>query len=834
MRRIILLLTIFCASLTAKAQFGAGGGGGSSILGKISGTVIDSVTKKPVDYATISVFKSGGKVPINGVLTDEKGNFKLDNIKSGSYKITISFLGYQTKTIDPVTTSASKPDANMGSIILPPSARALKEVQVVGQQALVENKIDKIVYNAEKDLTAAGGTATDLLSKVPLVAVDINGNVSVRGDNNVRVLINGKPSGATAASLSDVLKSIPSSQIKTIEVITSPSAKYDAEGSAGIINIITKQSNVSGLSGGVNTAVGTRQNNGNLNLNYNKNRFNFNTNIGGNASWPQNTTNGSTYQNFKHPELSTSSVGTGRLTRHALVGSVGAGYQFNGFNSLNTTFKFNQITFGNTSINDVTSAHPYSSNSLSNNKIDGFDWNLDYTHKFKKEGSEISFSTQWSHNSGITDYTNIYTAELPNIKNNIDGKSNEYTAQFDYVLPINKMFKLEAGGKSIFRRINSTSDFYSYTNNEFVINPATSNVYKYNQNVLAGYSVLTTTLPKGWSLLTGFRLENTDIHGEPFNVNQSLPPFDQNYNTYVPSLTVQKKLNASNTLKLGYSKRITRPSLQFLNPFVNQSNILAQQVGNPTLSPEVSQTIELGLNSFIKTSIVNVSVYYKRTSGLIEGIADTITVKTIDPISGLEKSQGGTRTTFQNVGNNNSFGGSFFGTINPIKAITIIGSVNAYTYKPDPTGLFLKDQTQNGTYIQYGGFLRASATLPNNFIAESFVFGSSSRRTIQGQTPTFSILGFGVKKQFMQKKMSVGVNIISPFAEYKGFNSKTEGADFRQTTSFQLPFRSYGVTFSYSFGKLSFSQPKKSGVNNDDMKQGDQGMGGGGAPAGGR
>jgi outer membrane receptor protein involved in Fe transport len=832
MRRIILLLIIFCASFTAKAQFGVGGGGGSSILGKIAGTVIDSVTKKPVDYATISLFKSGAKTPINGVLTDEKGNFKLDNIKAGSYKISISFLGYKTKTIDPGTTTAGKPDANLGSVILPPSARALKEVQVVGQQALIENKIDKIVYNAEKDLTAAGGTATDLLSKVPLVAVDINGNVSVRGDNNVRVLINGKPSGATAASLSDVLKSIPASQIKTIEVITSPSAKYDAEGSAGIINIITKQSNVSGLSGGINTAVGTRQNNGNLNLNYNKNRFNFNTNIGGNASWPQNTLTSSTYENFKNPELSTSSVGTGRLTRHALVGSVGAGYQFNGFNSLNTTFKFNQISFGNTSINDVTSAHPYSSNSVSNNKIDGFDWNLDYTHKFKKEGSEISFSTQWSHNSGITDYTNKYTAELPNIKNNIDGKSNEYTAQFDYVLPINKMFKLEAGGKSIFRRINSTSDFYDFVNKDFVLSTANSNVYKYNQNVFAGYSVLTTTLPKGWSLLTGFRLENTDIHGEPFNVEQDLKPFDQNYNTYVPSLTIQKKLNASNTLKLGYSKRITRPSLQFLNPFVNQSNILAQQVGNPTLNPEVSQTIELGLNSFIKTSIVNVSVYYKRTSGLIEGIADTITVKTIDPISGLEKSQGGTRTTFQNVGNNNSFGGSFFGTINPIKAITIIGSVNAYTYRPDPTGRFLKDQSQNGTYIQYGGFLRATATLPNNFIAESFVFGSSSRRTIQGQTPTFSILGFGVRRQFMQKKMSVGVNIISPFAEYKGFNSKTEGADFRSTSSFQLPFRSYGVTFSYSFGKLSFSQPKKSGVNNDDMKQGDQGMGGG-APAGG-
>ncbi|MEO7214813.1 outer membrane beta-barrel family protein [Mucilaginibacter sp.] len=823
MRRIILLLIIICASFTANAQFGVGGGGGSSILGKIAGTVIDSLTKKPVDYATISVFKSGGTVPINGVLTDEKGNFKLDNVKSGSYKITISFLGYKTKTIDPVITSASKPDANLGSLILPPSARALKEVQIVGQQALIENKIDKIVYNAEKDLTAAGGTATDLLSKVPMVSVDINGNVSVRGDQNVRVLINGKPSGATSASLADVLKSIPADQIKSIEVITSPSAKYDAEGSAGIINIITKQKNVSGLSGGISGGVGTRQNNGNANINYNKNRFNLNANIGGNASWPQTSiTNFEQYFENNGNVTSIITNGESKLKRHALIGSVGAGYQFNGFNSLNTTFKFNQITFGTTGSSTTEAFNPYTSITNSDNKIDGFDWNIDYTHKFKKEGHEIDFSTQWSHNTGIQAYQNLYSGVYQSVKNNIDGKNNEYTFQIDYTLPINKVFKLEAGGKTIFRRLRSVSDYYSYVNNEFIYNNTLSNQYNYNQTVVAGYSVLTITLPKQWSILAGLRLENTDIAGEPISATQSLTPFDQNYNTWVPSLTFQKKITASNTLKLGYSKRITRPSLQFLNPFENRSNPQNYQQGNPTLSPEVSQTIELGLNSFIKTSIVNLSVYYKRTSGLIEGITDTVSNQTY------------TLTKFQNVGNNNSFGGSFFGTINPIKALTIIGSINGFTYKPNPTGRFVNQQSQNGTYVMFNGFLRATATLPSNFIAEAFAFGSSSRRSIQGSQPAFSILGFGVRRQFMQKKASLGLNIINPFSEYKYFKSSTTSPGFRQTSSFALPFRSYGITFSYSFGKLSFSQPKKSGVNNDDLKQGDQGMGGGGAPAGGR
>ena len=207
-KRILILIVIFCAAISAKAQLGVGGGG-PSIVGRISGTVIDSVTKKPLDYATVSIFRSGGKVPMNGVLTDEKGNFKLDGIHPGKYKITIAFVGYPTKTIDPVTTTPAKPDFGMGIVKIAPSTRTLKEVSIVGQTPLVESRIDKIVYNAEKDLTSAGGNATDVLQKVPLVNVDINGNVSIRGDGNVRVLINGKPSGAMSASLSDVLKTIP-------------------------------------------------------------------------------------------------------------------------------------------------------------------------------------------------------------------------------------------------------------------------------------------------------------------------------------------------------------------------------------------------------------------------------------------------------------------------------------------------------------------------------------------------------------------------------------------------------------------------------------------------
>ncbi|MDO3642644.1 TonB-dependent receptor [Mucilaginibacter sp. L3T2-6] len=831
MKRFYIIIAILCSFITAQAQIGLSGGGGPAIVGKISGTLIDSLTKKPVDYASVSLYRSGGKAPITGVITDEKGEFKLDNIKPGSYKITFTFIGYPDKVIDPVTTTAGKPDNNLGTVLFAPSAKVLKEVQVTGQAALIENKIDKIVYNAEKDITSAGGNATDLLGKVPLVTVDINGNVSVRGDQNVRVLINGKPSGATSTSLSDVLKAIPAAQIKSIEVITSPSAKYDAEGSAGIINIITKSKNVSGISGQVSAAVGTRQNNGNFNLNYSKNRFNFSANLGGNLTWPQTSITSFDQQiDLDTVHTHTTSNGTSRVTRHATNSSLSAGYEFNAYNSITSSFKlldFNFNTNGNTSFQSAT---PYNNHLFQHNEFSNFDWNLDYTHKYKLEGEELDLSTQWSHGSGITNFTNTYSGVFDDLQNNLNGKNNEYTVQLDYTLPISKTLKLEAGGKSIFRRINSTSNYFNDTNNsgDFTFNPLLSNIYKYNQNVYAGYTVFTITLPKKWSVMAGVRDENTDIKGEPINESQALSPFTQNYNTFVPSLTIQKALNAKQTIKLAYSKRITRPSLQFLNPFVNQVNIQSQTQGNPRLNPEISQTVELDYNAFIGTSILNLSGYYKHTDNLIENIARPISV-IVDGIA-----QGGTLTTFQNIGSNNSFGGNVFGTINPFKALTIIMSVNAYTYKPDPSGVFHLDQTQNGTYIQYGGFARASLTLPKDYVAEAFVFGNSPRHTIQGTTPTFSILGIGAKKQFMQKRLAIGVNVIEPFSEYKSFNSNLESPGFKQSSKFQMPFRSYGLTFSYSFGKLNFSNPnqQKKGLN-DDLKQGDQGMGGGGAQGGG-
>lgn len=836
MKRLFLLFIIFSSVLTAKAQMGVGGG--STTVGKISGTLVDSISKKPLDYASVALLRAGGKTPLNGVLTDDKGNFKLDGVKPGNYRLRVTYVGYPDKFVENVVTTDSHPDKNMGNIQVASSSKALKEVAITGTAALVENKIDKIVYNAEKDLTAAGGNASDVLQKVPLVAVDLNGNVSLRGDQNVRVLINGKPSGATSANLADVLKTIPADQIKSIEVITSPSAKYDAEGSAGIINIITKQKNMSGFSGSVSGGIGTRQNNGNINLNYSKNRFSLSLNAGGNLTWPQ--TSLSTFNNeIQHDTVhfANNSSGSTYLKRHGGIGNVSANYDFNAFNTIHTNIRLNQGGFdpnSNTQNNYINYTHPdsnrtYNSNNVGHNSFGGFDWNLDFTHKFKKEGHELDISTQWSHSKIVTNFENQYTGDLPvyldNLKNNIDGLNNEYTLQVDYTNPISKVLKLEVGGKEIIRRINSTSDVFDpqpVHSGNFVFDPAQSSTYNYNQNVTAGYSVFTITLPKSFTILAGVRDEVTSIDGAATSLTQTnLPPVNQTYNTFIPSFTIQKQLTTTQTIKLSYSKRITRPSLQFLNPYVNSSNQTAQTEGNPKLAAEVSQSIELGYTTFIKSSVINASLYYRHIGNVIENI-----------VGGLNTQ--GTLSTFQNATENNSFGGSFFGSINPIKILTFRASVNVYTYHPTPYAQYQEDFSQLGTYVQYNAFAMAELDLKSGFIAQVFAVENSPRHTIQGTSPSFSILGAGVRKQFLNKKASIGINTLEPFNKYKHFDTHTVSPGLNQSSTFAFPFRSVGLTFSYSFGKVTFSNPQQSkkGVNNDDMKQGDSNSPGG-APAGG-
>ncbi|MGB4775312.1 MAG: outer membrane beta-barrel family protein, partial [Daejeonella sp.] len=390
---------------------------------------------------------------------------------------------------------------------------------------------------------------------------------------------------------------------------------------------------------------------------------------------------------------------------------------------------------------------------------------------------------------------------------------------------------IETGLKGISRNITSDYDIQNQTAGVFETNPLRSNVFDYSQDVFSAYGVLGAALKNSWSIKVGGRVELTDIEGSSQNVNAGLQPISQNYTSFVPSFILSKGFKNFQTVKLSYTKRIQRPSLQFLNPFRNISSVYSQSVGNPELSPEIAQTLELGYSTFVKTTVINASIYYKRTDNIIESFSTPIEYTYTDD-SGQQKTVTANLTSFANIGENNSIGASLFGSVNPIKILTLRGNINAYTYGVSPGNQFNGNasQSNNKTYLLYNAFLSGSVKLKGGISAETFFILNAPRRTFQGENPAFNMWVLGVKKEILKKKGSIGFNMIDPFNERKNFRTNINNGTLVQSSNFALPFRSFGVNFSWNFGKLNFNaQPKKKrGVNNDDLKQGDGGQGQGG------
>ncbi|MCX2432550.1 MULTISPECIES: TonB-dependent receptor domain-containing protein [unclassified Pedobacter] len=815
MKRILLSLLIFGTFIHANAQFPAGGFGGGAkkptVFGRITATILDSVTKQPIDYATVSLISAKDNKSVNGGVTDPKGKLSLQNVAPDTYKLMIGFMGYKTKSVT-VTTTPAKPDQNLGTIYISSTENSLADVQVQGTKAVIENKIDRMVYNAEADGTNAGGDATDVMRKVPMLSVDVDGNVQLRG-GAVRVLINGKPSGTMASSVSDALKMIPAEQIKSVEVITSPSAKYDAEGSGGIINIITKKSNAQGVSGTVNTSVGTRQNNGAFNLTAKTGRLSVNTSLGANLAYAQDSR--LLFENITR----TDSAGTNRInsiiqngvskfSRNGYNGSFGADYDFNAYDNVSSTFKYNNFSNGGPGSADyILNGVPLKNVSNMDVGFNNFDWNVDYKHTTKKEGEEFTISGQLSSGSNTTDFENeIIGSPFPAISSNNIGRNKEYTAQTDYTYPFSKSTILEVGAKGIFRNINS-----EFSNN-------TAQDFEYSQDVASAYGVISFKLNKKLNFKGGLRSEYTAID---FNTAQGGTQKNDYFNLF-PSAIISQTLKGNATLKLSYNRRVQRPSLAYLNPFRNESDQFNIRQGEPTLNPELSDNLELGYSTFIKGSVINASVFYRRTGGVIES--------SITPFR--EGSLDKTLTTYINVGTAQTYGANLFGSYNPKPKWTLMTNLGVNTYEVSNT----QTGVSTGTFLNYNIFGRSAYGFGKGYNFELFGVVNSPRRTYQGKTDAMVFYGASFKKDILNKKGSIGINTLNPFTRdlhIKTVNNSVTNVGNKVSTLFQssniyYPLRSFGVNFSYSFGKLKFTEKKK--IKNDDVKQDQQqggGMGGG-------
>lgn len=800
---------------------------------KITGSIVDSTQSKPIEFASIALYNKATGKAIDGTVADEKGKFTLSKLVAGNYEVLISFVGFRNKTIGNLTLMNGQ-SLDLGTVKLSANTKTLDEVTVVGQAALIEEKVDRMVYNAEKDITAKGGDATDILRKVPMLTVDLDGNVSLRGSQNIRVLINNKPSTIVASSVADALKQIPADQIKTVEVITSPSAKYDAEGSGGIINIITKKNSLQGLNLNIDSGVGNRGSTLSLNGNYRKGKAGFT--LGGFGRGMYNTitkTNLDQTSRVGDVTTLTRQAGDGHMT--GLFGQYNLGFDYDiaknqsitagvryGVRNMNNqqdliTQLFTNGTLGSTSSRNVDSK----------NLSGTLDANVDYLHTFKPQ-QEWSMSTLYSR----TDLTNNFDADLLNGAGELTGRqrnlnsnlNQEFTFQTDYQTPIKKNQLLEFGGKAIFREVNSdykylfagpSGQFTTEVNN-------TLGELTYHQNIAAAYSSYTYTTKSRYTFKGGLRYEHTFIDAST-REGGNLGVGD--YGVLVPSINASKTIKGT-TLKLGFNRRIQRPGLQQLNPNFNAANPQNITIGNPSLRPELTNNFELGVSKTIGKTFINATFFGRITNNAITQVSQPS-----DTIAGAIVSM------YQNIGRQHAYGTNLFTNIAVTSKINVGVFLNAFysSLTGQAMGLDRTSITMTNSGMNIGGGSFVNATFKNGWGAQAFGFMQGTQVQLQGRQGGFGFYTVGVKKEFNNKKASLGLAAENFLNNRFNIHTVLNSPLFSQVNDVYLYNRGVRLTFTFKIGKMTMDAPRKKAksVNNDDVKSDGQQQSGG-TPGGGQ
>jgi outer membrane receptor protein involved in Fe transport len=806
MKFLFTLLLLFFWWDTAAAQSGQSG--------QLTGVLTDSLTAQPVPYATVAL-KDGTKL-LTGTTTDEKGGFTLAKLPLGSYALVVSYVGYRTTTL-PVSLSAARPALDLGTIRLAAESKTLGEVTVTGQKALVEDKGDRLVYNAEKDISNAGGTAADVLRKVPTLSVDLNGNVQMRGNGNIKVLVNGKPSAMMARNLADALRQMPADNIKSVEVITSPGAKYDAEGSAGIINIITKKA-LQGVNGSVNAAVSVYGRNLGTNLTAKGKKLGLSL-----------SANLHQYRNIRETESVRTTLVDGmpagslfQLNKADNTGTGGSGDLSLDYDP-DSTSRFNlsmNIWGGDWPSNSLiisrltdaggTQTAAFGNDTRFNNPFGNGQLDLGYTKTFKKKEQEFSLLGQFSRMPDNYFYeTDRYPLPEPERVTSRQRSTNysrnkEYTVQTDYTHPFTRngrkdttAFKIEVGAKTILRDIGSEFRVEeSLDGGPFVPDPAQSNDFDYVQRVYSGYSSLRIDTRRKWSLNLGARLEHTNIDGNFVTTGTRVA---SRYTNLIPSLTVSKGIK-THTVKASYTQRIQRPLIWFLNPWRNESDSLNVFTGNPYLDPELNHAVELSHSLTTKKGIsVNTALYWRYTDNAIEYLAtvDATGVSVMSP---------------RNIAQRATYGGNLNVSGQVSKDWTFNGGADVRYQELSSPAL---NQRNDGLIGRFN--LNTTYKFPKDITVQADGNYDSGWISLQGRGTGFYWYNLSVKREFWNKKASLTLGANNPF-------NRGVRQTFRQSApTFTTEARNFFVTrnvrlaFEWRFGQMTAGGGKQSKkINNDD------------------
>ncbi|MGI4821493.1 MAG: TonB-dependent receptor domain-containing protein [Janthinobacterium lividum] len=783
-------------------------------VGSLTGTVTVGTTGQPIAYASVAALTEAG-TPVSGGVCSEDGHFVLPGLPPGTYTLQVSALGYKEFRQPGVVMPPSGGPLALGVLGLTPTGQQLEEVVVTARKSLIEEKVDRTVYNAEQDQTTRGGDATDVLKRVPQLSVDLDGNVSVRGSQNIKVLINNKPSTIMANSIADGLRQIPADQIKAVEVITAPSAKYDAEGSGGIINIVTKTTALRGGQLSLDGSGGTRSGTLNLNGGYRTGKMGFALGGFGRAGY-------NTPGSFANEQLTTNPA-TGRQTlttqtadtrQHQLFGryTLGWDYDINAHNALAASLTYgtrNATTYQDalTTITTPVMGSPATSvrNVQTTDESGTVDASLTYTHTYEVAQRELSVLALLSRNDRTYRFANdVYAASdlgAAGLSGNDNPSNNqELTAQVDYQTPSGKNQLLEVGVKDIRRTVRS--DYRSYGQ---LASTQADNSFTYHQNVAAAYLAYTVALPHNFTLKPGVRYEYTGIQADYDTGSAGNIP---DYGVLVPSVSLLHKFANGNALRLAYNRRLQRPSLQFLNPNRQAANPLLQTQGNPLLRPEFTNNYELGYSTLLGQANLNFSAFARTTTGSLQSVSTPL---------GNVNYPGAVLTTYQNIGQESATGGSAFAGLNVGSKFSLNGGVDGYY-------LVLRNNVADPLYaarnagLVIAGRLYGSYALPRDWGLQLFVFYRGQQVQLQGSQSNFAVYSMSLKREFAQKKAALGFGAENFFSPRNTVRSELASPLLNQQSTSVQHLLSFKVYFSYRIGKLTGEARPHKDVENTDLK----------------
>lgn len=843
-RLLLLLLFVFTTFATGWAQ--------KSVAPSftIKGVLLDSLTREGEPYATIRITKKNAPdKAVKMAVTGANGKFQEKlNVPAGNYVLSISSIG-KAPVVKEFTLKSSAREVDLGTMLSSEANNVLKGVEVVAQKPLVKVDVDKIEYNIEDDPDSKSNSILEMLRKVPLVTVDGEDNVQVNGSSSFKIHVNGKPNNMMSNNPKEVLKSMPANTIKYIEVITSPGAKYDAEGIGGILNIVTVGS---GFEGYTATFRGSANNNGagaggyamvkqgkltvsaNYNYEYNNRPRSYSSSYRENfesdtEKYLESESSSKSKGNFNHGNLEASyEIDTLRLLTVA-VGMYGGGGKNNGIGST--------VMYG---ADHQTLAYRYMNDNHGENSWYSINGNVDYQRTSKKNKQRMitlsyKLNAQPNKNNSYNTYLDIQPEEdrddiverlmLRNYHS--DGSTNtmEQTFQVDFTTPIGKLHTIETGAKYIFRRNSSDNKFYQAegVSDDYIYNENRSSEYRHLNHIISAYAGYTLRY-KGFTFKPGVRYEQT-IQDVKYIVGPG-EDFDTNFGDLIPSVSLGIKLGKTQNLRGGYNMRIWRPSIWNLNPYFDNQNPMFISQGNPNLKSEKSHAFDLAYSSFSAKFNINLALRHSFNNNGIENVSRLITDEGGEDFGGGHVApQGALYSTYGNVGKSRTTGLSFYVNWNasPKTRIYVNGRGNYSDLKSPSQGLH--NYGWDGS--AFGGIQQ---TLPGKIRLSLNGGGSTSRIRLQGKGSGYHYYGLGLSRSFLKEdRLSLNVHCNNIVEKYRSFNGQTEGANFISKSSSKYPSRYYGFSISYRIGELKASVKKAvRSIDNDDVKDGGGGNAGGG------